>query len=194
MSSHHFVREGQEPALLITDEVTASMVEPLLEWSPLVLVAESAIRHVLAWGIKIDVMLVSNGRTDELKMDMQHQAPVKFLPCRQDDMLSTAMRFLESTRCGAVNICAGHAEGILEKLNGYEGPVQIAVMDQDFRWLLVRAVYKKWLPASALVRVISSGDIHTAGLERHGEQLIAPQEGRISIESNVPFWVGEAEN
>src|SRR5690606_13901028 len=75
MSSHHFVKEGQEPALLILDEVDSSLVQPLLEWSPLVIVAEAAVHHVLAWGIKIDVLLASDEGIDELKIAMRDQAP-----------------------------------------------------------------------------------------------------------------------
>lgn len=194
MSSHHFVKEGQEPALLILDEVDSSLVQPLLEWSPLVIVAEAAVHHVLAWGIKIDVLLASDEGIDELKIAMRDQAPLEILPCRPDNCLTTALRFLEGTSCEAVNICASHAESVMEKSDSFSGRIQVAVLGSDIRWLLIRAAaYKKWLPAGAELRVVGSGDIHTSGLERRGEKFVAGQEGLVSIESTPPFWVGEAQ-
>jgi len=61
MSSHHFVKEQQEPALLILDtSVSYETMSPLLEWSPTVLVTELAIDAVLSWGIKVDVILATS--------------------------------------------------------------------------------------------------------------------------------------
>ena len=57
MSSHHFVKEGQEPALFILDNIPFQYAESLLEWVPLVMVADRALENVLHWGIKIDVVL-----------------------------------------------------------------------------------------------------------------------------------------
>ena len=56
MSSHHIVRDEQEPALLIDDAsvIHFEFVELLLEWSPRVMVTSNAIDEVLNWGVKID--------------------------------------------------------------------------------------------------------------------------------------------
>ena len=45
MSSHHIVRDDQEPALIIANGAACSseLVGQLLEWSPLVIVLVSAI-------------------------------------------------------------------------------------------------------------------------------------------------------
>ena len=57
MSSHHFVKEDQEPALIIADASAVSFekIQELLEWSPTVIVMESSLEMVLSWGIKMDV-------------------------------------------------------------------------------------------------------------------------------------------
>ena len=59
MSSHHIVREGQEPALIIANGESCSneLMGQLLEWSPLVLVLDGAITRVNELGIKVDVLL-----------------------------------------------------------------------------------------------------------------------------------------
>ena len=59
MSSHHIVRDDQEPALIIANGASCSeeLMGQLLEWSPLVIVLDSAIERVLELGIKVDVLL-----------------------------------------------------------------------------------------------------------------------------------------
>ena len=59
MSSHHIVRDDQEPALIIANgaECSNELLGQLLEWSPLVIVLDSAMERVVALGIKVDVLL-----------------------------------------------------------------------------------------------------------------------------------------
>jgi len=59
MSSHHIVRDDQEPALIIANGAECSMelLGQLLEWSPVVIVLDNAIDRVLQLDIKIDVLL-----------------------------------------------------------------------------------------------------------------------------------------
>ncbi len=62
MSSHHIVREKQEPALIIlsTQNFEEEYLGQLLEWSPTVIVAESIIEQVQSLGIKIDIIVSKN--------------------------------------------------------------------------------------------------------------------------------------
>ena len=64
MSSHHFVKEQQEPAVFILDaeHIHLDRISGLLEWVPTILVSEKALDRVLSWGIKIDVILASVGK------------------------------------------------------------------------------------------------------------------------------------
>ena len=59
MSSHHFVREGQEPALIIANGAACDpeRMGQLLEWNPFVLVLDGALHRVLELGIRIDAVL-----------------------------------------------------------------------------------------------------------------------------------------
>ncbi len=59
MSSHHIVRDDQEPALIIANGASCNieLLGQLLEWSPLVIVLDSAIERVLALEIKVDILL-----------------------------------------------------------------------------------------------------------------------------------------
>src|SRR5687767_7172608 len=83
VSSHHFVKEGQEPALAILEAYSLEAVEPLLEWAPLVIVAEAAIDEVVRWGIKIDVVVAKEEKARQLFDQLSDQGPIKFLVCAE---------------------------------------------------------------------------------------------------------------
>ena len=77
MSSHHIVKENQEPALLIlnTEAIPFEKLQELLEWSPTVIVTESSLEKAVGWGIKIDVVLAAAERIQSLTQTLQHQVP-----------------------------------------------------------------------------------------------------------------------
>src|SRR5262245_23981535 len=107
MSSHHFVKEGQEPALLILDAPTFDVVGPLLEWAPLVVVAQQAVEMVLSWNIKIDVVLAIEKDISDLTKQLSNQAPLKILSySAEESPLANALHFLIRTKQSAVNILA----------------------------------------------------------------------------------------
>ena len=59
MSSHHFVKENQEPALII-DRLTAfpfSKLEDLLEWAPKVICLPSVLPQAISYQFKVDVIM-----------------------------------------------------------------------------------------------------------------------------------------
>lgn len=59
MSSHHFVKEGQDPALIIAngEACSYSLLDQVLQWSPLVVVCDGAYSRIMAMHIKPDVVI-----------------------------------------------------------------------------------------------------------------------------------------
>ena len=55
MSSHHIVREKQEPALLVLglDSFPAELLGQLLEWNPTVIATQLTAKSLNDYGIKI---------------------------------------------------------------------------------------------------------------------------------------------
>lgn len=196
MSSHHFVKEGQEPALLILEAISFSRVQPLLEWSPLVIVADTVLERVNSWGIKIDAVLICEDDIDEWQTYIQEQAPIKVIFYKGKTLLSNAFDFLEDTRQRAVNICAVNPEEFIKKQVNLSR-LRINVLGDYFHWSLIAdGLFKKWLSSGTVLKVITSNlqELHTSGLTRTGMQFMAIQNGLVAIESGASFWVGEALN
>lgn len=75
MSSHHFVKEGQEPPLVLmswTDRL-GDMAQELLAWQPLFVVHHSVLEKVLSVGLKPDVIV------GESAIDLEYLQPIEVL-------------------------------------------------------------------------------------------------------------------
>lgn len=59
MSSHHFVKDGQEPALIIAngESCAYTLLTSLLEWCPLVVVCDGAYQRVIDLQVNPDVVI-----------------------------------------------------------------------------------------------------------------------------------------
>ena len=145
MSSHHIVKENQEPALLIlnTEAIPFEKIQELLEWSPTVIITESCLEKVLGWGIKIDVVLAPAERIQSLTQTLHHQAPIQFISFEDEsEIITCVIEFLKSNHQKAVNVLAN-------SWNDFE-KFQITNLDcelffEDKRWFFARdGRFRKW--------------------------------------------------
>lgn len=137
MSSHHFVREGQEPALFILEATNYSEAEGLLEWAPLVIVAEAALQEVLLWGIKIDVVIAGQHTIEELTAKLADQAPIKILAAGNDPV-EMVLLFLTNLGQSAVSIMSDtFPEALREKIEGVPSKLQVTVKTKRQKWAFI---------------------------------------------------------
>jgi hypothetical protein len=187
MSSHHFVKEDQEPALLIADAeaVSFDIVQQLLEWSPTVVVLAKSLEKVLDWGIKLDVVIVSSELVTTHKEVLKDQMPVKILSHEPgDDPLSTAMMFFTAAKHKAVNI-VGSIPELSEVLTSQ---LDLACFHSGKRWSHVRkGRYEKWLTKGTQL-TFSDQKARVEGLDEVG---VVSHDGLVKIQADGPFWIGE---
>jgi thiamine pyrophosphokinase len=182
MSSHHIIREDQEPALLILElqAVSFDQVQELLEWSPTVLVAEKCLQKVLSWGIKIDVVIARDENIAALTKSLRDQVPLKLLSCRtSEEFLSTALYFLIAKKQQAVNILT---DAPLESLEPFIS-LDLSVFNASKRWSFIRGgSYEKWFPAGRKLYLYPS----------NGQaEIVTQKDGVVVFHRDQGFWVGE---
>lgn len=210
MSSHHIVRDEQEPALLILNPGSLPLenVQQLLEWSPTVIVAESALEKVLEWGVKIDVVLCRQEQVPKLVQQLSAQAPVKFLghsPQDESPVLN-AFYFLSANKHKAVNIVADLEQQdtvFFSSLAQIRSQMEVVVYSRNRKCLMIERQFEKWLPEGEellLAPLDADCMLSTEGfeqqLEKHplneGLTLKAKSDGKIRLESNEKaFWLCE---
>lgn len=200
MSSHHFVKEQQEPAVFIlnADEIHFDQVSSLLEWVPTVLVAQEALDQVLSWGIKIDVILASESFQKENMHLLEKQYPVKFLNSEVKNSLEVGIQYLLAS-----NHYAAHLVGIphLEALELEEkiNLMDLTIMDGNWKYYPIKnGIFKKWFAESS-IHIHGKEGLPVEIINENG-QLILPityatflevPEGITEIKATGIFWIGE---
>jgi thiamine pyrophosphokinase len=108
MSSHHIVRDDQEPALIIANGASCNieLLGQLLEWSPLVIVLDSAMDRVLELGIKVDVLLGDFDRGFDPNYYKEKQYPLEIVHTLDQNKtdLEKAFDYLIERKIPAVNV------------------------------------------------------------------------------------------
>jgi len=169
MSSHHIVRDDQEPALIIANGAacTSELLGQLLEWSPLVVVLDSAIKRVNALGIKVDVLLgdFDDGFDAHEFVRSQHPVEIVFTPDQEKTDLEKAIEYLIERKIPAVNVIwatgrrADHTLANLTNLARYRDKIKIVILDDHSRVYLLPRSFSKWYPAGTIVSLIPIGTV-----------------------------------
>lgn len=176
MSSHHVVRDKQEPALIIANGAAcgSTLLNDLLEWSPFVVVLDGAIHRVLDLQIKVDVLLGDFDRNEvsESKIrEAQDSIEIVYTPDQNKTDLEKAIDFLIERGHRAVNIVwatgrrADHTIGNITSMVRFRDKITITMLD-DYStiYLLPKApeTFQKWYPKGTPISLIPIGDV--AGL------------------------------
>lgn len=200
MSSHHFVKEQQEPAVLILEAaaIQFDLISGLLEWVPTILVSEKALDQVLSWGIKIDVIMASSLFQRENSQLLASQYPVKFLTVANDDFLSEGINYLLSSKHEAVHLVGISHQKAFDLHDKLE-LMNFTLFDGNWKYYPIKSgKFKKWFAKS---------NIHIHGTEgmpiqiqNENGELILPityatmlevPEGNTTIKAPGVFWIGE---
>lgn len=169
MSSHHIVRDDQEPALIIANGAACSeeLLGQLLEWSPYVVVLDSAIERVIHLGIKIDVILGDFDRAFNPHIYKNEQFPLEIIHTPNQDKtdLEKAFDFLIEKGHKAVNVVwatgkrADHTLVNLTTIVQYRDQLKIVIFDDHSKIHLLPKNFKKWYTKNTILSLIPIGKV-----------------------------------
>ncbi len=169
MSSHHVIRDKQEPALIIANGEACSeeLLGQLLEWSPFVVVLDSAIHRVLDLGIKVDVLLGDFDRNLDLEAIQARQYPLEIVhtPDQNKHDLDKAYEYLIEKGFPAVNVIwatgrrADHTMTNITNLVRYSDALKIVLLDDYSKIFRLPNHYEKWYPAQTPISLIPVGEV-----------------------------------
>ncbi len=187
MSSHHIVRDNQEPALLLVDvsESGFAFIQELLEWSPRIMVCEQALEEVLKWDIKIDAAIVEEVHRNRWLKALQHQAPVQLFTCPAGEPpWVTAFYLLKTTGQKSVHVVGVHPH----QIQFVPDDLDITCVHRHTRWVYVRSGrFEKWLPAGVRIDVLGENAV-VSGVDNDG---YTQADGLVRIAASSPSWIGE---
>jgi thiamine pyrophosphokinase len=170
MSSHHIVKEGQEPALIIANGESCSteLLGQLLEWSPFVVVLDGAINRVLELGIKIDVLLGDFDSKNQAVEQIQHQQKIEIIhtPDQNKTDLQKGIEFLIARGFYAVNIIwatgrrADHNLSNITDIVRYKKQINIVLHDDYSKIFQLTKKYQKWHVKDTVLSLMPVGVVH----------------------------------
>jgi thiamine pyrophosphokinase len=188
MSSHHIVRDDQEPALIIANGAACQpeLLGQLLEWSPLVVVLDSAMERVMKLDIKVDVLLGDFDRNFDPEKYQKEQFPIEIIytPDQNKTDLEKAFDYLISRNIPAVNVVwatgkrADHTITNITTITQYRDLLKIVILDDHSKIFLLPKKFQKWYPANTSISLIPIG--HVSGI--HSTNLYYPlQDDNLTI-------------
>ena len=169
MSSHHVIRDEQEPALIIANGESCSfeLMGELLEWSPLVVVLDSAIHRVLELNIKVDVLLGDFDRDFDAENIREQQYPIEIIHTPDQDKtdLEKAFDYLIGRGFPAVNVVwatgkrADHTITNITNIVRFREQLKIVILDDYSKVFLLPKTYEKWYPKGTPISLIPIGKV-----------------------------------
>lgn len=169
MSSHHIVRDDQEPALIIANGASCSpeLLGQLLEWSPLVIVLDSAIERVFELGIKVDVLLgdFDRGFNPDYYKEKQYPIEIVHKPNQDKTDLEKAFDYLIEKGHQAANVIwatgkrADHTITNLTTIVNYRNKLKIVLLDDHSKVHLLPLKFEKWYTANTPISLIPVGKV-----------------------------------
>jgi len=182
MSSHHVVREKQEPALLLLslDNFPDEMLGQLLEWSPTVITNASTAEKLNAYGIKIDY-LIGNETAAVFQSDIKQLRP------GNGEIIHSALKFLVDNGYPSVNIVADDLD--LDEFKHFASVINLVIFHDRKKIYPVRPGFSKWQPAGAMIEILSPpADLHSTGLLPAGNrQYRTISDGFFTLSFNSDF-------
>ena len=167
MSSHHIVRDDQEPALIIANGAAChdELLGQLLEWQPLVIVLDSAIERVINLNIKVDVVLGDFDRGFNPEEITSSQFPIEIIhkPDQNKTDLEKAFDYLIERGIPAVNVVwatgrrADHTITNLTNIVSYRNLLKIVIHDDHSKIFLLPQKFQKWYPKQTNISLIPIG-------------------------------------
>ena len=187
MSSHHIVRDDQEPALIIANGEACSveLLNQLLEWNPLVIVLDSAITRVLALGIKVDVLIGDFDRDFNYNNYKELQYPIEIIKVDEQDSydIDKAINYLINRKIPAANIVwatgkrMDHTITNITNMIKYQDAIKLVLIDDYSKIFPLPKKYIKWYPKDTILSLVPVGTVNgisTKNLkyELHNDSLV----------------------
>lgn len=158
MSSHHIVREKQEPALYIQylANFNEEYLGQLLEWSPTLLVAVNEYEKVSSMGLKVDVVI---GKQTDLPVQENTK-----LVYAETNSLPSVVKYLISAAYPAVNIIG--KESKFDDLVDFLPEINIVLFTATEKSYAVKTGFSIWKPAGTIFRIDIISYFETSNLKQ----------------------------
>lgn len=180
MSSHHIVREKQEPALYIHDlaEFNEEYLGQLLEWSPTLIVNSALYEKIISLGLKVDIVV--NPIDQEF-----FQENTKVIPAK-GEALDAVLDYLIAEKYAAVNVIDTKAN--LRELGSYIDEINIVVFTATEKAYAIKSGFSVWKPKGSIFHIDVLSYFETGNLmQNENEDFVVINDGFVTFNFNTAY-------
>jgi len=172
VSSHHYVRELQEPTLVVANgaECSRDLLTSLLEWCPYVLALDGAYDRLHALGVAVDAVLGdfdSSGLLSTAAAPPAREANGKpellYRPDPNKTDLQKGLDFLMERGHWSAHIIWAHGRrsdhflSHFSILAEYGGRISLNLIDDATRTFLLPRMFRKWYAGGTILSLMPMG-------------------------------------
>ena len=181
MSSHHIIREKQEPALLVLglNNFSTELLGQLLEWNPTVITTKDTASLLNDNGIKID-WIIASGKYKPMQRD------IKVMPAGDDTLAEAALKYLVTHNYPAVNVVTDDLQ--LKDYLFFTDKINLVIFYNNQKIYPVNSGFSKWKPAGEMIEILTHpSELHCSGLEPIGHHRFkTTHDGFFSLQFDQP--------
>ena len=164
MSSHHFVKEGQEPALIIANGQSCShaLLNQLIEWCPFIVVLDGAYNRVQKLEIKPDVVI---GDFDSIEL-INNDIDVEFIKIHDQSTtdLEKGITYLKDKGYKNINVVWATGKRLDHTLNNISilakySEISIVFYDDFSKAFLVPKSFSKRYKMNTAISLVPLGTV-----------------------------------
>lgn len=186
MSSHHIVKEKQEPALYIHEfgAFNEEYLGQLLEWSPTLIVLANEYEKVVSLGLKVDIVV------GNLEAGVELQENISIIP-QQKNGIEDAMEFLVEEKYPAVNVISKISS--FDDLTCYLPDINLVLFTDKSKHYAIKDGFSVWKPVGTifLIDIIAYFEADNLMQQETGEFVVV-EDGMVNFRFKAPYlFIGE---
>jgi len=188
VSSHHIVRDQQEPALILVDLDTFpfDLLGQVLEWAPFTVCGDDALDQALAYGINLDVVYSNRQNAEELLAHFPGIVIVR----PKENWIEEAVLLLASKGHKAVNVVASDDILDLHVLHRMSSFILMDIVTPSKKYIRVEREFSKWLPAGSQLAFHGKGSFDVNDIDMIETNILVKEEGMITVKGDEAFILG----
>jgi thiamine pyrophosphokinase len=181
LSSHHIVRDQQEPALILADldAFPFDLLGQLLEWAPFTVCGDEALDQALKYEINLDVVYTHRQNAEVL---LSHFPGVQILR-PNENWLEEAISFLMSKGHKAVNVIVSEGFEDLDLMHRISRHMLVDVISPTMKYVRIEGEFSKWMTAGSRLKVLGIEQFQVTGAEVNGTEITVISDGLVKIQS-----------
>ncbi|MEQ8360792.1 MAG: hypothetical protein RH860_14970 [Cytophagales bacterium] len=181
MSSHHIIRENQEPALVLLTKIREEIFNQLLEWSPKVYCDSKQLEWVIDKGFKIDAIIGSESSKNASLKKMEYQMPIDYISFK-----NSWTEILHKISNHTIHI----ASNINFNIGDLKSSSEIIRYSDDFKEYSLKGEWRKWKNQGDQIE-LSSEPEEMLNLEKANSSFMVPKDGIVKIKTLKTILIKE---